>query len=171
LSKVIDFTQRRQKSTDQKSDVFQNSNVPSVLSFEEQKQKIAFKERRTARRTMFNEMMSSMVVIPERGLLKVFLHDISEDGLSFETAIDDGSFKAGEEITMRIYINHKTYFPVRMTVKHLKQDLESGTIRHGATMIKDASNDVVLQHFVKFVEAAALTMKKDSGDLMVNKTS
>ena len=120
---------------------------------------------------MFNEMMSSMVVIPERGLLKVFLHDISGDGLSFDTAIEVGSFKVDEEISMRIYINHKTYFPVKMTIKHIKQDVESGIIRHGATMIKEALNDVVLQYFVKFIEAAALTMKKDSGDLMVNKTS
>lgn len=171
MSKVIDFTQRRLKSADTKMDTFQKPSTPSVLSFEVQKQKIAFKERRTARRTMFNEMMSSMVVIPERGLLKVFLHDISDDGLSFDTAIEDGSFKIGEELSMRIYINHKTYFPVKMTVKHLKEDLESGTVRHGATMIKEALNDVVLQYFVKFVEAAAMTMKIDSGDLMVNKTS
>ena len=164
LSKVIDFTQRRQKSTDPKMDTFQKPSAPAVLSFEEQKQKMAFKERRSARRTIFNEMMSSMVVIPERGLLKVFLHDISDDGLSFDTAIEDGSFKVGEEISMRIYINHKTYFPVKMTVRHLKQDIESGSIRHGATMIKEAQNDVVLQYFVKFVEAAALSMKKDSGD-------
>ena len=146
-------------------------DVPAVLSFEEQKQKMAFKDRRAARRTMFNEMMSSMVVIPERGLLKVFLHDISEDGLSFDTAVEDGSFASGEEISMRIYINHKTYFPVKMTVKHCSIDNQAGVIRHGATLLKDASNDVVLQYFVKFIEAAAQSMKKDNGDLMVNKTS
>lgn len=171
MSKIIDLTQRLGKASENKSTTVHEDVTPAVLSFEEQKQKMAFKDRRAARRTLFNEMMSSMVVIPERGLLKVFLHDISEDGLSFDTAIEDGSFAIGEEISMRIYINHKTYFPVKMTVKHCSQDKAGGVIRHGATLIKDASNDVVLQYFVKFIEAAALSMKKDSGDLMVNKTS
>lgn len=175
MSKIIDLTQRRGKTNDSSASVMGAPTyaeaTPAVLSFEEQKQKMAFKDRRAARRTMFNEMMSSMVVIPERGLLKVFLHDISEDGLSFDTALDDGSFAIGEEISMRIYINHKTYFPVKMTVKHSSRDNQAGVIRHGATLLKDAANDVVLQYFVKFIEAAAQSMKKDSGDLMVNRTS
>ncbi len=171
MSKIIDLSQRRGKTNDPKANSVYEEATPAVLNFEEQKQKLAFKDRRAARRTMFNEMMSSMVVIPERGLLKVFLHDISEDGLAFDTTIEDGSFAVGEEFSMRIYINHKTYFPVKMTIKHCSKDFELGIIRHGATMMKDASNDVVLQYFVKFIEAAAQSMKKDSGDLMVNKTS
>lgn len=142
-----------------------------VVDFESQKKMIDQKDRRTRRRTVLNEMMSSMVVIPERGLLKVVLHDISDEGLSFDTMVDEGAFAIGEEVTLRVYINHKTYFPVRVTVKHVSEQSAQGTLRHGVTLKKDASNDVVLQYFVKFIEAASALMKKDNGDLMVNKIS
>ncbi len=180
MSKVIDLSARRTtsakteethplKAASDLSQQFTSSHL--VVDFEEQKKKIVQQERRTRRRTVLNEMMSSMAVIPERGLLKVLLHDISDGGLSFDTLVNEGAFAVGEEITLRIYINHKTYFPVRVTVRHVSEQPALGTLRHGATLKKDASNDVVLQYFVKFIEAASSLMKKDNGDLMVNKIS
>lgn len=181
MSKVIDLSSRRQSSsTATTSALSDNSKLGSgaetftdsfIVDFESQKKMMDQKERRTRTRTVLNEMMSSMVVIPERGLLKVTLHDISTEGLSFDTMVDEGAFAPGEEVSLRIYINHKTYFPVCVTVKHVSEKSAQGTLRHGAILKKDATNDVVLQYFVKFVEAASDLMKKDNGDLMVNKIS
>lgn len=77
--------------------------------------------------------MSAMVVLPEKGLLKVALFDISEEGISFELENQGGQFKVGDQILMRVYLNQKTYFPIQVAVKHATVDATSGTVRHSTS--------------------------------------
>lgn len=142
-----------------------------IVNFTESKQKILFHERRQVKRTILSELISSMVVIPEKGLLKVTIHDISEEGVSFDLEDSQGKFKVGEEVSLRVYLNQKTYFPIQVTVKHVTPDPEEGVVRHGAIYLKNESNHVALQHFIKFIESADFNLKNDSGDLMINRIS
>lgn len=142
-----------------------------VFDFDSEKKKILFQERRQVKRTILSEFMSAMIVLPELGLFKVGLFDISEEGISFETEEVSGQFKIGEQILMRVYLNQKTYFPIQVEVKHVTPDSKSGVIRHGTVFQKGFVNDVALRHFVKFVEAASEGLKKDDGDLMVTRIS
>jgi hypothetical protein len=150
---------------------FSVEQKPTVLDFESEKKKLLFQERRQVKRTILSEFMSAMVVLPEKGLLKVALYDISEEGISFEIENAQGQFKVGEEILMRVYLNQKTYFPIQVSVKHATQDATTGLIRHGTEFLKGAASDVALQHFVKFVESASQDLQKDNGDLMVSRNS
>ncbi|MBY0452528.1 MAG: PilZ domain-containing protein, partial [Bdellovibrionaceae bacterium] len=82
-----------------------------------------------------------------------------------------GAFKAGEEIQMRVYLNHKTYFPIAVKIKHTTVEQSEGVTRHGTEFLKSAENNAALQHFVKFIETVSLGLKKDEGDLMAPKIS
>lgn len=142
-----------------------------VVDISKAKQTLLFHERRQVKRTLLSELVSSMVVVPEKGLLKVSLHDISEEGVAFDLDIEQGQFKIGEEISLRVYLNQKTYFPIQVVIKHVTTNNEEGLVRHGAEYLKNQDNHVALQHFVKFVESASQEIKNDSGDLMVTRTS
>lgn len=169
MSKVIDLMPRL-KSV--RSDVISTeSNNVDVVSFEEKKEVLLFQERRQVKRTILSEFVSAMVVLPEQGLLKVSLYDISEDGVAFEMEPQYGEFRIGEEVSMRVYLNHKIYFPVSIVIKHTAIDDKDGVVRHGAEFLKGATTDAALQYFVKFIESVSRGLKKDEGDLMVPKIS
>ena len=142
-----------------------------VVSYQEQKQKMLFRDRRQIKRTILSEFVSSMVVLPEKGLMKVAIYDISEQGISFDLELDQGSFKLDEEICMRVYLNHKTYFPIAVQVKHVTTEQTEGVVRHGTVFLRHSENDAALQYFIKFIETVTLGLKKDNGDLMAPKTS
>lgn len=169
VSKVIDLMPRL-KTVNTMITHEQVEESP-VIDFTESKQKMLFHERRQVKRTILTELISSMVVLPEKGLMKVSIHDISDEGISFDVEEAQGQFKIGEEISLRIYINQKAYFPVQVNIKHVTAIPDEGQLRHGSVFLKNADNNVALQHFVKFVESASVGLKNDSGDLIAHRIS
>ncbi len=165
MSKVISLMPRLKTVAQQHSETQLQTEV---LELESERKKMLFHERRQVKRTLLSEFVSAMVVLPEKGLLKVSLYDISEDGVAFEMDLMEGQFKVGEEILMRVYLNQKTYFPVPVVIKHVTPDQETGTCRHGTEYMKGQIHDVALQHFVKFIESAGEGLKKDNGDLLTH---
>ena len=103
--------------------------------------------------------------------MRVAIYDISENGISFDLELEEGAFKCDEEICMRVYLNHKTYFPINVRVKHVTVEPTEAVIRHGTVFEDNAVNNAALQHFVKFIESVSLGLKNDSGDLMAPKIS
>ena len=170
MSKVIDLMPRlKTVSTGQVTKAFSPSS--EIMDFDEQRQKLLYHERREVKRTILTEFVSAMVVLPEKGLMKVALYDISEECISFDMDYEQGQFVSGEDVSMRVYLNHKTYFPISITVKHVKDEKDEGVIRHGSVFVKGASTDAALQYFVKFIESVSQGLKKDEGDMMVPKIS
>lgn len=167
MSNVIDLTARLKNPASAKV----AKDAANVVDYDEQKQKILVLERRQIKRTILTEFVSAMVVIPEKGLLKVAIYDISEQGISFDIEFDQGSFKADEIVSMRVYLNHSTYFPITVQVKHIIEETTEGVIRHGTVFLNQPSTDAALQYFVKFIESVSRGLKKDNGDLMVPKIS
>ena len=169
MSKVIDLMPRL------KTLATSNNIAPKfsseIMNFDEQRQKILFHERREVKRTILTEFVSSMVVLPEKGLLKVAIYDISEEGISFDVEYDQGQFQIDEDVSMRVYLNHKTYFPIAIKIKHVNDEKDEGVIRHGATFLKGSETDAALQYFVRFIESVSQGLKKDDGDMMVPKIS
>ena len=167
MGKVIDLTSRLKG--------MENTEVTPfgarVVNYDEQKQRILFHERRQIKRTILTEFVSALVVVPEKGLLKVAIYDISEQGISFDVEMDQGAFKADEEVVMRVYLNQKTYFPIGLKIKHITHENIEGVNRHGSEFTQQAKADAALQYFVKFIESVSQELKKDDGDLMVPKIS
>jgi hypothetical protein len=160
MGKLIDLTSRL-KAVPPAEQAVLKQTTSEVLSYAEQKQKILFHERRQVKRTILTEIVSSMVVLPEKGLLKVDLYDISEEGISFDLPSDQGKFK--------------TYFPMIAQVKHVTDEPLEGVSRHGAIFLKgaatDTATDAALQYFIRFIEIAGVGLRKDDGDLMAPKIS
>jgi hypothetical protein len=132
---------------------------------------ILSEERRELKRTILSEFVGAFAVVPERGLLKVALFDISEDGLAFEVDPQHGAFGRDEKVAMRIYLNHKTYFEFVVQLKWSEIHDDTGLLKQGGKFVKNTVNDIALSHFVKFIEAVSVNLRADQGDLQISSSS
>jgi hypothetical protein len=164
-SNVIDLKSRRQIPTGKAHD---SVDAAPVLDMTERRNEMLTQERRKVRRTILTEFIGAHIIVPERGLQRVTIYDISETGVSFDVELGGGSFKEGEEISMRVYLNHQTYFPFVVKVANVRQIPEEGVARHGGRFATGTVNDVALHHFVKFIETVSASLRTDSGDVMVS---
>lgn len=178
-SNVIDFMEakiRRYRTARSELGESVTSRAPSVgdgqvelVDIGQRRAKVVAEERRQVRRTILTEFIAVHVVVPGHGLMKVTMHDISEGGLSFDLEPRSGFFKLGEEIALRVYLNHQTYFPFFGKVQNIRLEEDEGCLRHGINFVKDSFNDEALRHFVRFIETVSASLRTDRGDVMVSK--
>ncbi|MCE3010082.1 MAG: PilZ domain-containing protein [Proteobacteria bacterium] len=146
----------------------QSEASAEVVSISEKRQEILQADRRQVKRTILTEFIAVHAVVPGMGLMKVILFDITEKGLSFDLEEVRGQFQAGEEISMRVYLNHQTYFPFTVKVRHVTHIKDESVYRHGVEFMKETLNDEALYHFVKFIETVSAGLKSDRGDVLVS---
>ena len=125
-------------------------------------------DRRKVKRTFLTEFISVHAVVPGLGLVRVALDNINSIGLAFDFEKARGTFQSGEEVHLRVYMNHFTYFPFTVIVRHMSDLSEQGVVRHGCEFAKDTLNDVALQHFVGFLENVSAGLRHDGGDVLVS---
>lgn len=142
-----------------------------VLDMTEAREAIINKERRIVKRTILSEFIGAFVVLPEKGLYRVTIYDISDGGIAFDVDANSGQYQQGEEVAMRVYLNHKTYFSFIIKITNARLFAEENIIRHGANFTKGTINDVALHHFVKFIETISASLKTDDGDIQVSHIS
>lgn len=164
-SNVIDLKSRSRKS--QPSDD-NNGTAAPILDMTERRNEMLTHERRRVRRTLLSEFVGAHVVVPERGLQRAVIYDISEEGIAFDVEVGGGKFDGGEEVGFRVYLNHQTYFPFIVKVLNSRVIPEEGVVRHGGKFVMGTINDVALHHFVKFIETVSASLRTDSGDVMVS---
>ncbi len=168
MAKIIDITSRvKHGNSLEKSKL----NPAPVLDMTGAREEILKKERRDVKRTILTEFIGASIILPDRGLLKVTLYDISESGIAFDLEPSEGMFVEGNEVAMRVYLNHTTYFPFTVTVTNSRLIENEGVVRHGSQFMKDTINDVALHHFVKFIENVSAALRRDSGDILVSNIS
>ena len=139
-----------------------------VLDMTERRNEMLTHERRKVRRTILSEFIGAHIIVPERGLQRVTIYDISEDGIAFDVESAAGQLTPAEEVVFRVYLNQQTYFPFVVKVANGRAIPEEGVIRHGGMFVKGAVNDVALHHFVKFIETVSASLRTDHGDVMVS---
>ena len=162
---VIDIQSRVGKSGNLKKKV--KSKAP-VLDMTERRNQIIESERREVKRTILTEFIGAFIVVPQRGLVKVSIYDISESGIAIDIDEEIGCFEAGEEIAVRVYLNQQTYFPFIVNVNHARENREEASYRHGCNFVKGTLNNEALHHFVKFIETVSASLERDTGDIMVS---
>ncbi len=181
MGKLLDLNSRLKKGTNVNERIAEKI-LPSVMTSKEEKQKkvldmteareaIINKERRLVKRTILSEFIGAFVVLPEKGLFRVTVYDISDRGVAFDVDADAGRYQPGEEVAMRVYLNHKTYFSFIIKINNARFFAEENIIRHGANFTKGTINDVALHHFVKFIETVSASLKTDDGDIQVSHIS
>lgn len=168
MGKLLDISSRLNTKKNQQ-DGLKAVDAENLLDMTERRETMLREDRRQVKRTILTEFISVHVVIPQFGLMKVALYDINKTGVSFDIETGRGSFKAGEEVAMRVYLNHQTYFPFVIKVKHLTEVQDEGTLRHGAEFVAGTINDIALQHFVGFLENVSASLRSDAGDVTVTK--
>ncbi|WII73511.1 PilZ domain-containing protein [Bdellovibrio sp. 22V] len=169
MGKVLDITPRLRAQNSLENG--KKEVGAEVLDITEARQEILSRDRREIKRTILTEFVGAFVVLPEKGLLKAALYDISENGMAFDLELMEGGFSQGDEVAMRVYLNHSTYFPFTIRVNNSRALEDEGVIRHGASFVKGTMNDVALHHFVKFIENVSASLKTDAGDVLVSHIS
>lgn len=170
MKNVIDMTRRlKSKANNSKKNSSKKAKDDApVIDITVKREEMILSERRKVRRTMLSEFIAAFAVIPQKGLLRVTLFDISADGAAFDVEFDAGHFKVGEEVAMRVYLNHETYFPFVVKIQNLRGMPDDGVFRHGAHFVKGTINDEALHHFVRFLETVSASLQTDQGDIQVS---
>lgn len=169
MGKILDITSRLKSQNSVENE--RVTTAADVHDITAARQEILSRDRRHVKRTILTEFVGAFVVLPEKGLLKAALYDISDSGLAFDLELLEGGFASGEEVAMRVYLNHSTYFPFTIRVTNARAIEDEGVVRHGANFIKGSVNDVALHHFIKFIETVSASLKTDSGDVQVSHIS
>lgn len=165
MKNVLDLTSRLKKSA---KSTKSNKQAAPVIDMTEARNEMILQERRQVKRTILSEFIGACAVVPGKGLIKVTLYDISDNGLAFDVLEGTGHFMLGEEVAMRVYLNQQTYFPFVVTVQNIRAVADESVFRHGAGFVKGAINDVALHHLVKFIETVSASLRSDEGDIMVS---
>lgn len=161
--KVLAFPNIKRSKTEENAD-----SRASVVDIGARRQEIIQEERRSVRRTILTEFIGVHTVVPGYGLQKCTLRDISVKGIAFDLEKKQGHFRAGEEVAMRVYLNHKTYFPFVVSVRSSRYVSEEDVYRHGASVVKGTVNQEALEHFIRFIETVSANLKTDHGDVIVS---
>jgi hypothetical protein len=167
MGDVIDFRARSKGKAGQAAKNTQNNDA-SVVDISEIRTEVLNQDRRQVKRTILTEFIAVHAVVPGMGLMKVSLFNINENGVAFDIDIQKGHFQVGEEIAMRVYLNHQTFFPFIAKIRHVTEVKDEEVHRHGCEYVKDTINDVALHHFVKFIENVSASLKHDKGDVIVS---
>jgi len=172
-SNVIDISKRRK--TGSKSGKSVASGVVAaevaaadVVDMTERREAILSSERREVKRTILSEFIGAFILVPEKGLQRVSIYDISENGVAFDLDLAGGGLREGEEVAMRVYLNQFTYFPFVISIANVRTLHDEGVTRHGCGFVRDTPNQDALQHFVKFIETVSASLRTDHGDVMVS---
>lgn len=168
MGKVIDIVDRI-KST-KRGSVSNRTKAP-VLDITETRKEMISSERRIVKRTILTEFIGAFVILPDQGLLRVSVYDISDNGVAFDIDTEKTIFKENEEVAMRVYLNYKTYFGFVVKIQNSRYVPSEGVVRNGSHFIKGTLNDVALHHFVKFIETVSASLKTDDGDIQVSNIS
>lgn len=166
---VIDLKTRKPlQAKAMKQPVKDEGASAAIVDMTERRNEMLVQERREVRRTILSEFIGAYLIVPQKGLARVTIYDISENGVAFDIDLEEGHLNAGEEVAMRVYLNQHTYFPFVVKVANVREILEEACWRHGANFMKGTVNDVALHHFVKFIETVSAALETDHGDVMVS---
>jgi hypothetical protein len=179
MKNVIDMTRRLKKQAKERAKTEKGAKAPAntpankqvnapVIDMTEAREEILSQERRKVKRTILSEFIGAVALVPNKGLVKVTLYDISEGGLAFDIEDKAGHFALSEEVAMRVYLNHQTYFGFVVKVVNFRFVEEEKVFRHGVNFVKGTINDEALFHFVKFIETVSASLHGDAGDIMVS---
>ena len=138
----------------------------AIINLIEKRQEMRATDRRNVTRTVLSQFIGVFVVLPKAGLKPVSVYDISDGGLAFDLSIETGSFKSGDNVTMRIYLSHDTYFSFSVSVINARPSV-SGARRHGVLFKKDDDSYKTLVFFSRFLQNVSVVARKDHGDRLL----
>jgi len=166
---VIEIKNFREKRETKTSLTGLQNGEGAVESISDARDQMISEERRKVKRTMLTEFIGASMVIPGSGLVKVSLNDVSRGGMAFDVLQKYGQLKEGDQVSVRVYLNHTTYFPLSVTITNARFVKEEGVFRHGAEFLKGTVNEEAVHHFIRFMETVSMSLRADKGDVLLSK--
>jgi hypothetical protein len=167
MSNVIDISTRLKTKKSTKIEGLQEES--SVVDITATREAMINEDRRQIKRTILTEFISLHAVVPGYGVMKVFLYDLTPNGLAFDLEINRGRYNVGDEVELRVYLNHQTFFQINTKVANVRELPDDGVVRHGCVFIRNSVNNDALEYFVKFLENVTASLRRDNGDILVSK--
>ena len=158
-----------QNQSQNKTNTQSSIETESVIAIDELRERIIAEERRKVKRTFLTEFIGASVILPGSGLVRVTLNDVSLNGVSFDVVKKYGSFKEGDKVALRVYLNQSTYFPMEIIITNARVLDSDGVYRHGAKFTNESQNQEALGHFIKFMETVNTSLRADLGDILLTK--
>jgi hypothetical protein len=91
-------------------------------------------ERRRSKRRELLTTFSLFAVVPQKGPLRLTVHDLSEDGIGFDLDIEEEvgiltasapdlgpNMKVGSPLEVHLYLNQSLYLPLHTSIKRVEK--------------------------------------------------
>ena len=150
------------------------SDDKKVIDFNAKRQKSIEQKRRTFERVMFQEFLGVYSVMDDQGTgYPVKLVDISKEGLQFQlpfSAKAKNQYKAGSEITLKLYFTKGSYLPALVTVRRAAEYVDErgdAWLRLGGEFDTSVPTFKVISTFVDFIVQYSELSSIDKSDSKV----
>ena len=99
-------------------------------------------ERRRSKRRPILDTFSLFIVVPKKGVHRLQIHDLSDQGIGFDLDIDgeaasDFPVKAKENLDVQLYLNQSLYLDLKLQVARIE---EGGAVRRVGAEFTDRSS-------------------------------
>lgn len=150
------------------------SDDKKVVDFSEKRKKTIEQKRRTFERVVFQEFLGVETVIDDQGAgFPVKLIDISGEGCQFQVPFSmkaKNQFKSGTELTLKLYFTKGTYLPAVVTLRHASEYIDKdgdAWLRIGGAFDTSLPSFKALASFIDFIYQYAEFSCVDKGESKV----
>lgn len=125
-------------------------------------------ERRRTQRRPIIESFSMFCVVPSKGVHRLQVHDVSDNGIGFDfdtegEELETFPLKSGEKLTVHLYLNQSLYLPLAVRIVRVEE--RNQVRRIGAEVLAppagaaaksaEASSHTAFLAFLKMLDALA----------------
>lgn len=150
------------------------SDDKKVVDFSEKRKQSIEQKRRSFERVVFQEFLGVETVIDDQGAgFEVKLLDISGEGCQFQvpfTLKAKNQFKSDTEVTMKLFFTKGTYIPAVVTVRHASEYIDqdgNAWLRLGGEFDTSLPSFKALASFINFIYQYAEYSCLDRGESKV----
>jgi hypothetical protein len=127
-------------------------------------------ERRRARRRPIIETFSIFCIVPKKGVHRLQIHDLSENGIGFDLDTEGeepGAFplKSGDQLDLHFYLNQSLYLPISVRVARIEE--RNQLRRIGAEFNTKDKGFQAIAAFLKLLDAIVDVAQIQSGVLIL----
>jgi hypothetical protein len=150
------------------------SDDKKVIDFSEKRKKSIEQKRRSFERVVFQEFLGVYTVLDDLGAgYPIKLLDFSTEGCQFQVPFSlkaKNQFKNDEEVTLKLFFTKGTYLPVLVTIRHVYEYIdEAGDawLRLGGEFDTKLPSFKALSSFIDFMYQYAEFSCVDRGESKV----
>ncbi len=147
------------------------SDDKKVIDFNAKRKESIEQKKRTFERVVFQEFLGLYSVVDDQGTgFPMKLLDISGTGCQFQLPFSlkaKNQFKAGTEVTLKLYFSKGTYLPAVVTVRHATEYIDQqgdAWLRLGGDFDTTLPSFAALSSFINFIYQYAEFSCIDKGE-------